>query len=607
MNYFISLRITIVALILFNGLGCKKEIIRSSHADITADELRDHVRYLASDALEGRRTGMSGANKAAEYVAGEFARYGLRPLGENGTYFQYYEVVTDIKLGKYNALKVQSANKILNFTAERDFLPLPFSSDTSVSGGLIFAGYGISSDSLKFDDYKELDVRGKIVMILRFAPDYGTHDSKFYSFAPLHKKAFIAREKGAAGIIFVTGPADDDSTALIPLRLDREAGTSGIPAVQLKAVLTDSLLKLLGIQEKLREIQQTIYDLSTPKSFEIPGVTVTLQTDLQRVISRAQNVVGILDGSDERLKNEAIIVGAHFDHLGYGGEGSGSLSPSLHAIHNGADDNASGTAAMLELAQAFTSRPFSMKRSLVFIAFSGEELGLLGSAYYVKNPAVSLNQTSAMVNLDMVGRMRDSSLTVEGLGTSPVWRPILEREDSSFHFKLKLGEGGFGPSDHSSFYGKNIPNLFFFTGTHEDYHKPSDDWEKINYAGMETVTRFVYNVVHALDNESRPQFTQVQATSDEPRRGFRVSFGIIPDYSEDEDGLKISGTRPESPAAKAGLKSEDVIIQFAGKKVKSIYDFTYLLEDRKPGDQVKVVFRRGSETLTVTATLEARK
>ncbi|OLD80939.1 MAG: hypothetical protein AUI33_01440 [Ignavibacteria bacterium 13_1_40CM_2_61_4] len=298
------------------------------------------------------------------------------------------------------------------------------------------------------------------------------------------------------------------------------------------------------------------------------------------------------------------------DHLGMGGEGSGSLSPGTSAIHHGADDNASGTAGLLELAQYFAAHRGELKRTIVLAAFSGEELGLLGSAYYVKNPLFPLDKTIAMLNMDMVGRLRDSVLVVEGMGTSPLWESAvrLENRDS---LALKLKPDGFGPSDHASFYAKDIPVMFFFTNMHSDYHRPSDTWDRINYAGEQKVVELVQRVTASIANApSRPQFTRAASgpvAGSGDRQGLRVSLGVIPDYSEDVQGLKITGTRSGSPAEKAGMKADDIVIKFDGMDVKNIYDFMRGLEGHKPGDKVTIVVKRGTEVLSLNAVLEARK
>lgn len=589
-------------------ISCHPEQTSYVSRDITSRELRAHVRYLASDELEGRGSGTQGNVMAARYIADQFLSYGLQPRGDHGTYLQQFQVVTGLVAGKNNRMTITVGEKQINFTPNEDFIPLSFSAETTVTAGVVFVGYGISSDSLHYDDYAGVDVQGKIVLVLRYTPDYGKPDSKFYEYAPLYRKAFTARSKGAVGMILVTGPSDEEKPTLIPLRPERTLASLGIAAVNLKSPLADSLLRWSGVVKNLRAFQQEIYDQKAPTSFVLANVQVEMTTSVERIYAPTANVIGYLEGSDPKLKEEVVVVGAHFDHVGWGGPGSGSLRSDTVAIHNGADDNASGTATMLEIAQALSAERQHLRRSYLFIGFSGEEMGLLGSAHYVKQPTVPLDKTVAMVNLDMVGRLRDSNLTVESIGSSPIWKAILEKENEHYHFKLRSGQGGFGSSDHASFYGKNIPVLFFFTGIHEDYHRSSDDWEKINYEGQKAIGQFALDVIRALDKSDKPEFTRSPIASGDTamRRGFRVTLGIVPDYSESDNGLKITGTRAASPAEKAGLKGGDIITKIGGKDVKSIYDLTYILENYKPGDEAEVVFRRDGETKTATVRFEGR-
>jgi Zn-dependent M28 family amino/carboxypeptidase len=287
------------------------------------------------------------------------------------------------------------------------------------------------------------------------------------------------------------------------------------------------------------------------------------------------------------------------------------LQPDTVAIHHGADDNASGTAGLLELAQAFASDPAPLKRGLVFAFFSGEELGTLGSSYYVNNPPVPLARTASMVNMDMIGRLDGKTLTVYGTGTSPEWNALLAKYNGDSTFTLKTVPDGFGPSDHAQFYGKDIPVLFFFTGNHSDYHRPSDTWDKINYAGEEQVVRYVYRIAGDIDGEAvRPPFTRTASsapTEGADTRGFRTTLGIIPDYNGGGDGMKISVVRPGGPADKAGLKAGDIIVSMAGKKIVNIYDYMEMLGKLKGGDRVDLVVMRDGKPLNSTAEMAARK
>ena len=472
----------------------------------------------------------------------------------------------------------------------------------------MFAGYGISAPDSKYDDYKDLDVNGKIVLVLRYGPDGNDMHSDLNKYTSLRNKTRTAREKGASAIIMVTGPLDDPDDDLIKLSYDQSFASSGLPAVSLKRAVFERTFRAMG--KDFKSLQEEMKKDRQPKTFDLSGITITLMTDVEFVHGRSANVVGYLEGNDAKLRDEAIVLGAHFDHLGYGGPGSGSLVPDVHEIHNGADDNASGSAALLELEQAFASHAKELKRTLVFTAFSGEELGTLGSSYYVNHPFFPLEKTIAMVNMDMVGRLRNKDLTVYGTGTSPVWNGMLARYDADSTFTLKLIPDGIGPSDHSQFYGKDIPVLFFFTGTHDDYHKPSDDWDKINYPGEQKVTQYVYNIVEELDSDpARPQFARTASTttSSGDSRGFNVTLGIVPDYGEGKDGLKIGSIRPGGPAEKAGLKAGDLIVMMAGKKVLNIYDYMGILGELKSGQLVDVEVVRDGKQVKAQATMQKRQ
>jgi Zn-dependent M28 family amino/carboxypeptidase len=326
-------------------------------------------------------------------------------------------------------------------------------------------------------------------------------------------------------------------------------------------------------------------------------------TEIKQIRRASANLIGKLTGSDPQLKEQAVIIGAHYDHLGR--SAAGAMDPDSEGqIHNGADDNASGTAGLLELAQYFSAQEKRPRRSLVFMAFSGEELGLLGSAHYVEHPTFPLAQTTAMINMDMIGRMRDSLLVVQGIGTSPQLQTLVERLNQPRQFQLTLKKDGRGPSDHASFYQKNIPVLFFFTNQHEDYHRVTDDADKINVDDEARILRFVAEIVTAIANQdSTLQFTKADSEPP-PMRGFRVSVGTIPDYAAEVEGMKISGVRSGSAAEKAGLQGGDIIIKFGKFEIKNVYDYTYALGEFSPGQQVPVVVKRGDQSVTLTVTLE---
>jgi hypothetical protein len=577
--------------------------------EVTSQELIAHVKYLASDELEGRRAGSKGAEKASAYLANEFKSYGLKPAGDNGTFLQRFEFVGEVKLGN-NTLSSSVLNQMKDYRLDLNFRPFGFSASSTVEGSLVFAGYGVSAPMMNYDDYAGIDVKDKIVLVLRYTPKSDSLRGDFGQYAGLRYKALKAKELGAKALFVVTGPADSDKDELMKLSYDPAAGGAGIVAVNITQQLANDLLQAGATN--LQTLQDGIHRTGKPKSMAIPSTTVRMSITVDEVKRTAYNVVGFLEGNDPALKNEVIVLGAHYDHLGYGGEGSGSLKPDTVAIHNGADDNASGTSGLLELAQAFSARKHNLKRSLLFISFSGEELGLLGSAYYVKNPTIPLERIVTMLNMDMIGRLNNRRLIVYGIGTSPGFESIVKRHNAvsggDSIFVLNLVKDGFGPSDHSSFYGKQIPVFHFFTDVHADYHRPTDDWEKINAEGMATVVRYVEGIAMELDSiVTRPQYVAVEP----PRpagggRGSSVYMGTIPDFGEQVEGMKLSGVREGGPAAKAGLKAGDIIVKFGSIEIKNLSDFSYALGEHKPGDEVEVLVKRGNETKILKVLLERR-
>lgn len=575
--------------------------------DITADELRDHVRFLASDELEGRRAGSTGADKAAQYIASEFKQDGLSPMGDQGSFLQRFEFVAGVKLGSKNSFTTETRGKPRALVLNENYRPLGLSSNDEFAGEVVFAGYGISAPDKDYDDYKGVDVAGKAVVVLRYAPGSDSTRNEFDQFSSLRYKASKAKELGAKALIVVTGPLDSDKDGLIKLTYDQSIGNSGIPAISITCAAMDKFLEGTGTTIKL--LQQEIIRSKHPRSMVLQDVRVKIQTDVEEIPNWSSNVIGFLEGNDPAFKNEVVVVGAHYDHLGFGGEGSGSLRPDTVAIHHGADDNASGTSGLLELAQAFSSRRIELKRSLLFIAFTGEEEGLLGSAHFVKNPTIPLERTVTMINMDMIGRLNNKKLIIYGTGTSREFDSLIIAHNSDSAFALSLVKDGFGPSDQSSFYGKQIPVCFFFTDLHSDYHRPSDTWDKLNYAGMEQVVRFVEALALDIDRESnRPRYIAVEMpkASGNIGRSYRVYMGTIPDFGEQVEGMKLSGVREGSPAAKAGLRAGDIIVKFGKLDVKNLYDFTYALGEHKPGDEVEVVVKRGQEVLTTKVKLERR-
>jgi hypothetical protein len=457
-----------------------------------------------------------------------------------------------------------------------------------------------------------LDVRGKIVLAFRYTPEGDDPRSKFEPYAPLRRKAMAAREKGAVGILLVTPPSQEED--LGAFRFDASSADSGLLGAVLRREFVEPMVQAAG--KSLADLEPTIVH-NGPQSFPMPGVTAKMEVHVVKERRTTPNVLGWLEGRDSALKNEVLVIGAHYDHLGLGGEGS-RAEKEVGQIHNGADDNASGTAALIELAEYFGAptpadaaspdrggggQPARAKRSLLFAAFSGEEIGLLGSSYYVKNPTIPLERVVAMLNMDMIGRSKNDVVTVIGTGTSPQWKELLSVANGPLGLTLKESDSGFGGSDQSTFYARDRPVLHFFTGVHPEYHTPQDDWELINAPGEEKIARLVAGVLENLGARAeRIAFAKVKTEGPSMSGGFRVYLGTIPDYSEEVEGVKLTGVREGSPAAAAGLQGGDVIVEFAGRAIKNIYDYTYALQEARPGEPVTVGVLRDGERITVTVT-----
>lgn len=603
--------------------GDKRTFVVSA---ITPQELYWHIRYLASDDLKGRFTGTPEAREAARYIADEFRSYGVKPLGDavGSSYFQTFPFIAGVKLGEKNHLSSNMAGRTRQWTLKQDFMPMAFSAPMSVEGEVVFAGYGISATDLGYDDYAGIEVAGRIVMVLRHSPEGDHPHSRFERHASLRAKALMARQRGARAIIFIADEEDFKNNKLAQLEFDYSFSDAGIVAVGVSRQLAREWIASSGAN--LDELQNQINQQQKPSSRVLTGVTASVQVDLVRDTQPADNVIGYIEGNDPNLKHEVVIIGAHYDHLGLGGPSS--LAPQQRGeVHNGADDNASGTAGLLELAQLCAARRSELKRSLLFIAFSGEEEGLLGSNYYVKHPVIPLERTIAMLNMDMIGRLKENTLNVQGVGTSPQWPALLEEvnrdlsqpaagsspesrttnhEPGTTRFTLKLTSDGAGPSDHAAFYLKDIPVLFFFTGTHSDYHKPSDDFDKINAEGQARVVQFIYDMLMKIQAlPTRPSFTKTQS-SEMGRRGFRVTFGVMPDYAEEAEGMKISGVREGSAAEKAGLKAGDVLVRIGATKIKNVHDYMFVLGELKAGEAVEVEVVREGRRLVFNVVPEKR-
>ncbi|HYO83349.1 MAG TPA: M28 family peptidase [Bryobacteraceae bacterium] len=546
------------------------------------------VKILASPEMQGRGAGTKGLERASEYIARQFKRLKLEPSGENDTYWQTLTVTTGAKPGP--------GNKLGSLRLNEDYTPLSFSSNGRVSSSVVFAGYGITAPEFQHDDYSHVDVKDKIVLVLRYEPKTFQKDSSakqrvYTHHASLVSKAINARNHGAKAVILANGDGDPNQSDTL-IRFGTVSGPEdvGILMVQVKNGLADEWRK----------------NLKTGKPLQLD-----MRIDVQRERADVRNVIGYLPGRSK----EYIVIGAHYDHLGLGNESS--LAPSqIGKVHPGADDNASGTAALLELARLFASRRGDLARGVLFIAFAGEEIGLLGSSHWVSHPTLPLENAISMLNMDMIGRVNGSKLYIGGTGTGSTFEAMLKKITGTHDFKIEFSEGGFSASDHTSFAAKSIPVLFFFSGLHGDYHKPSDTWDKVNGPASTKIVSLVYDVTNSLISaDTRPQFVKGQSSAGPHGTaptsggggGYGPYFGSIPDFAPVERGVKFSDVREGSPAGKAGLKAGDILIRFGDKPVNNLYDFTYALRNSKVGEVVIVQFIRDGKEITAPVTLEPRR
>ena len=568
-----------------------------SSLDITQNEIMGHIRYLSHENRGGRYPGTRGSKDVISYIIKQFKSYGLKP-GSNGSFIQPFDITTGIELGEGNYAVANGDTLIIN----KDYIPLAFSGSSETSGSLVFAGYGfkINQEDLQWNDYKGLDVDGKWVVIMRHSPERHTQHSVYASHSSLHKKMLVARDEGAAGVIFVSQIEDEN---LYPLTYNRGYKNAGIPVVHLSNKVADNLFKPFGWSRQ--SIQETMNRSLTSINFNLGSLTFFASVNITHKTTRAANVVGTIKSGNRKYRDEYIVIGAHFDHLGMGGAGSGSRDPETRSTHPGADDNASGVSGLLELAQKLSAQKSRLKRSIVFIGFDAEEKGLLGSKHFIKNSTIDINKITTMINMDMIGRMVDSSLTVGGVGTSPAFKPLLDSLKAERTFTLGMSNAGFGPSDHASFYIEDVPVLFFFTGIHNDYHTPRDTWKQINLSGTKTLLDLVYDVVFHLSraknrpvfSEAGPKQRQMKSTS------LKVTLGVMPSYVGTEIGLKIDGlSDPDGPAAKAGIRKGDIIKAINGKSIKDIYEYMERLGELREGMTVPVMIDRGDKEIKLSVT-----
>ena len=566
-------------------------------SDISEKDIMEHIRFLSDDKRAGRYPGTRGSKDVIAYLINQLKSYGVQPAGEGSSFKQTFSILDSVKIGRNNSLKIN--DRPLNI--EKDYIPLWFSGNSSVSAEVVFAGYGINliTDSLVWNDYKDLNVDGKWVMVMRHSPERENPHSIYAPHSDLHKKMIEARDRGAAGIIFISQV--EDST-LIPFKYIPGYSKSGIPAIQINNEVADDILNSVGSSRKI--IQDKMNNNLKPESFKISNIKISANVELKNIYSRAANVIGKIVSRNHKYRDEYVVIGAHFDHLGYGGPGSGSLKPDTNAIHNGANDNASGTAGLLELAHKLQNNRQLLKRSILLIGFDAEERGLLGSKYFIQNPTVEKSNIVTMINMDMIGKMKDSTVVIGGVGTSPIFEKILDSLSIDSGLKFEFNQAGYGPSDHASFYSENIPVLFFFTGDYDNnYHLPEDDWQSINLKGERQILNVIHNLVIDISRQNlKPSFTLAGPKKQQTQRNNnKIKLGIIPHYGGTIDGLKIDKIYdPNGPAARAGIRSGDIIKSINKKPVKDIYEYMKRIKDLKKGQSVSMDIKRDGRIIMLT-------
>jgi hypothetical protein len=581
----------------------------------------DHIKFLASPELKGRPTGSPELEKAAQYIANQFRADGLQPPPGARGFLQPFDVTASAKVGKGNRFQFSLGNDSQSLQEGKEFVPVNFSSSGKASGPVVFAGYGITAPEYNYDDYAGLDAKGKFVVVFAHEPQEfdpnSVFEGKVYTdHSQLYSKASNAKAHGARGVILINDRINHSADGDTLMQFGKAEGPAdaGILFVQVREDAVRPWFQAAG--KEPQDLERQIDSDLKPRSFALAKVEVRETVDLVREVKATANVVAWLPGQTD----EYIVIGAHYDHLGLGEQFS--LAPSLAGtVHPGADDNASGTAGVIELARYFASQP-KPKRGFLFITFAGEELGLLGSGYYVNHPELPLNKAVAMINLDMIGRVRDGRLYVGGLGTGSTLRGDLDRIAPRYS-DLKIdssGNDGYGSSDHTSFTTKQVPVLFFFSGLHGDYHKPSDTWDKIDSIKATEVLQLIADIATRIDTDDvRPEFVRVAPKAD-PHTGaagplsgsaagggYGPYFGSIPDFAEPPKGVRFADVREGSPAALAGLKQGDIMITFGDKEIANLYDFTYALKAHKVGDEVLVEVLRNGEKVTAKVKLAERK
>ncbi|MEN8229105.1 MAG: M28 family peptidase [Bacteroidota bacterium] len=588
----IKITFTLLASIAF--ISCQPRFEK----EITTEEIENHIAYLASDDLKGRYPGTPEDQLLAEYIASEFKQAGLVLHEKRG--LQLFEIVSDLEAGPDN----QVAFGDIELVPDADFRPFSFSASGSVSSEVLFAGYGFQIDDADnhWDDYATLDVKDKWVVLLRGVPGKQDGSSPYVNYSEDRGKALMAADQGAAGVILVSGSSFDADDHLVELKGKQHP--LSIPVIHISRSAIDQLFSSIEA-DSLSVIESKIATQLQPASFAT-GLTVNISVDLQPKKMESENVIAMLKGSDASLQSQYVVLGAHHDHLGMGGTGTSSRQPDTVAVHYGADDNASGVAGVMEISEYLVSRDPS--RSILFTTFGAEEMGLVGSRYFAENPPIDLSLVQAMINIDMVGRLNEErQLQIGGIGTSPDFEQLLDSLNKPYGFNLKFSKEGFGPSDHASFYAKDVPVIFISTGAHPDYHTPADHISRINMEGAREILQYIAEIAEALANKKeRIAFTEAGPKVSGSSRGRRggITLGIMPDMTYDgTEGLPVMFATEGKPAAIGGIQKGDTIVAIEGKNVGNIYDYMSRLAPLKEGMSIIVTVKRDEENLELLVQL----
>lgn len=551
------------------------------------------IRYLASDELGGRKAGERGDSLAALFIRNALVSAGLELLFTDG--WQSFSLVNSVELGDFNQLTINDKK----YAVEEDYLPYSFSANQSHSAGVVFVGYGfnIQTDAIQWDDYQGVDVKGKWVLMLKGDPEIDQPESRYTDYSGERAKVLAAQDKGVGGVLLVGGSRFSEKDELQKLFFDKNSSTYSIPVIQITRALADKVLA----GDSINGLEQKLNATLAPNSFALDGKVIAT-VDVEQITAETHNVAALLPGNDPLLKSEYVVIGAHYDHLGMGGPGSGSRAPDTMAIHYGADDNASGVAAVIAMAER-AAREKSNRRSLIFAAFGAEEMGLIGATAFTANSPVPLSDIRAMINFDMVGRLNDEqpALSIGGTQTSLETEEMLERLNPGF--ALTLSGEGYGPSDHAAFYMHDIPVFFVSTGAHPDYHTPDDTADKINFDGVTRVTDYLWAVASEIANrEGALTFQEAGAKSRRNRSArTRVALGVMPDFAgQERTGMRIDAVTKGRPADLAGMQKGDIITAINGNPVGNIYDYMNRLNGLEEGQTISIdVLRNGEPRILI--------